>query len=128
MAHKAHVKEAMFATNRKEWEIQIMSVHARKDALVHHRNIVAGILATYCIFDWLLTYDLMETDEVAKMDDRPDEWQAWAAEKFLKTARSASIDARHGPSMGIKYELERSWAGTVCDFLNFYCHVVLVVS
>ncbi len=71
MAHKAHVKEAMFATNWKEWEIQIMSVHARKDALVHHQNIMAGILATYCIFDWLLTIDLMETDEVAKMDYHP---------------------------------------------------------
>ena len=42
MAHKAHVKEAMFATNWKEWEIQIMSVHARQQALVHHRNLLSG--------------------------------------------------------------------------------------
>ncbi len=35
MAHKAHIKEAMTSTNRKSWEIQIMSLHARKDAMVH---------------------------------------------------------------------------------------------
>ena len=42
MAHKAHCKEACFSTNRKDWEVQIMSVHARKDALVFHRKQMTG--------------------------------------------------------------------------------------
>ena len=42
MAHKAHVKEAMLSTNRKDWEIQIMSVHARQDAIVHHTEMMIG--------------------------------------------------------------------------------------
>ena len=35
MAHKAHVKEAMISTNRKNWELQIISLHAKKEAMVH---------------------------------------------------------------------------------------------
>ncbi len=50
MAHKAHVKEAMFAMNRKEWEIQIMSMHARQQALVHHSNLLSGMSIG---FSWL---------------------------------------------------------------------------
>eukprot|EP00961_Rhodomonas_salina_P224736 3038164-Rhodomonas_salina.2 len=36
MVHKAHIKEAMFSTNSKDWEIQIMSAHACMGAMVHH--------------------------------------------------------------------------------------------
>ena len=43
MAHKAHIKEAMFATNSKDWETQIMAVHVRHDALVHHRERMTGL-------------------------------------------------------------------------------------
>lgn len=43
MAHKQHVKEAMFTTNRKEWEIQIMSVHARREAMEHHTEQMTGV-------------------------------------------------------------------------------------
>ena len=42
MAHKAHIKEAMFSTNRKDWEVQIMSAHARTNAIVHHRRRMLG--------------------------------------------------------------------------------------
>lgn len=51
MAHKAHVKEAMFSTNRKDWEIQIMSVHARKDAIIHQTKLMIGNLE--CIYEVL---------------------------------------------------------------------------
>ena len=43
MAHKAHVKEALWTTNRKEWELQIMTAHARKDAIIHHTEIMKGM-------------------------------------------------------------------------------------
>ena len=42
MAHKAHVKEVMWTMNRKEWEVQIMTIHARRDASVHHTEILLG--------------------------------------------------------------------------------------
>ena len=42
MAHKAHIKEAMTSTNRKSWEIQIMSLHACKDAMVHTTEQLQG--------------------------------------------------------------------------------------
>ena len=47
------------------------------------------------------------------MHERPDEWQAWTDQNDLKAARLASIEARHGPSMGIKFQLEHLWAGTL---------------
>jgi hypothetical protein len=42
MAHKAHVKEAMYSTNRKDWEVQIMTVHTRKEASIHNTQRLAG--------------------------------------------------------------------------------------
>ena len=57
MAHKAHVKEAMNSTNRKDWEIQIMSVHARKDAIVHHTKMMLGKNICCLIFVILYTSD-----------------------------------------------------------------------
>jgi hypothetical protein len=53
MAHKAHVKEAMFATNRKDWETQIMAVHVRRDAMVHHRERMTGMF-------WILLQTIFE--------------------------------------------------------------------
>ncbi len=56
MAHKAHVKEAMLSTNRKDWEIQIMALHARREALVHHTAEMEGtelycdLPNMYCLF------------------------------------------------------------------------------
>ena len=56
MAHKAHIKEAMFSTNRKEWEVQIMSVHARKDAIVHHTERMTGTFVSFNgFYNFLLT-------------------------------------------------------------------------
>ena len=40
--HKAHVKEAMISTNRKNWELQIMSLHAKKEAMVHATRQIQG--------------------------------------------------------------------------------------
>jgi hypothetical protein len=42
MAHKAHVKEAMYSTNCKDWEVQIMTVHTRKEASIHNTQRLAG--------------------------------------------------------------------------------------
>ena len=56
MAHKAHIKEAMFSTNRKDWEVQIMSVHARKDAIVHHTERMTGTFVSFVgFYNFLLT-------------------------------------------------------------------------
>ncbi len=55
MAHKAHVKEAMLSTNRKDYEIQIMSVHARRNASVHHMRLFAGMQSVlFCT--WLSNF------------------------------------------------------------------------
>lgn len=61
MAHKAHVKEAMFSTNRKDWETQIMSVHARQDALVHLRTRISGIRNDYrVLFCFIQSYNVFQ--------------------------------------------------------------------
>jgi hypothetical protein len=59
MAHKAHVKEAMFATNRKDWEVQIMTVHARQEASVHYTQQLAGkFLINSCILLFLTSISI----------------------------------------------------------------------
>ncbi len=74
MAHKAHVKEAMFATNSKDssWETQIMAVHVRCNAMVHHREHMTGMF-------WILLNILwfFAADELVKMQELDDSFQSW---------------------------------------------------
>ena len=42
MVHKAHVKDAIHCTNRKDWEYQIMTVHARENASLQLTDSLIG--------------------------------------------------------------------------------------
>eukprot|EP00961_Rhodomonas_salina_P138985 1870093-Rhodomonas_salina.1 len=89
MAHKAHIKEAMFSTNCKDWEVQIMSAHARTSAMVHHRRHML--------------------DEVEDMEEVSDALQDWMDMYKRRTDRQRVVTNRLGASRGIKFELEKSW-------------------
>eukprot|EP00961_Rhodomonas_salina_P253132 3420814-Rhodomonas_salina.1 len=79
MAHKAHIKEAMFSTNCKDWEIQIMSAHACMGAMVEEMEEVSDALQ-----DWL---------DMHRGRSDP--------ERVVANCL--------GASRGIKFELEKSW-------------------
>ena len=78
------------------------------------------VFGCICNFDYVLRRAYIDfcTDEVAKMQDRPEEWSAWLEEKNQKADMLASIRNRNGPSMGIKFPLERSWERKI-DFVMF---------
>eukprot|EP00961_Rhodomonas_salina_P085903 1154129-Rhodomonas_salina.1 len=84
MEHKAHIKEAMFATNWQDWEIQIMSVHVRKQAIFHHTQRMS--------------------EELDMMDELCYAWDAWTLlqeDKLPGVRRKIAVDARLGSSLGI---------------------------
>jgi hypothetical protein len=114
MAHKAHVKEAMLSTNRKDWEIQIMALHARREALVHHTAEMAGtkvycdLQKLYLLFEKLI---FLDADELEMMEDLPESYQMWLDVRARMKDKARTIEARLGPSSGVKFQLENSWTG-----------------
>ncbi len=110
MAHKAHIKEAMFSTNRKDWETQIMSVHARKLALVHHKQQLLGKNQIYLLSMWILQSNFVcKTDEIQEDQEVMDTYQGWLDLDNNRQSRRLVASSRLGSSMGIKFELEKSW-------------------
>ncbi len=54
MAHKADIKEAMTSTNWKKWEIQIMSLHLRKEEMIHSTRQMHGNLANVACLEYVI--------------------------------------------------------------------------
>lgn len=105
MAHKAHVKEAMYSTNRREFETQIMSVGVRQNAIMHHTKIM--------------------TDEVREnlADKQYDSWREWHK---LESEKEVQKQNRLGSSWGVKFQLEESWAGRYLGVCKLYCIFVFL--
>ena len=57
-------------------------------------------------------------DRLLEMEEAGGSYQTWMQVHNNQLQRQRVIDQRLGPSWGIKYELERSWAGTF--FYQFY--------
>ena len=84
MAHKAHIKEAMTSTNRKSWEIQIMSLHARKGAMVHATQQMHGKIVLYDVI-FLRIFTLLSVSQTV----------SWRWKKRLPRAKHG---CRHTPT------------------------------
>ena len=60
------------------------------------------------------------------MDELCDAWDAWSLLQEDKLRRKIAVDARLGSSLGIKFELEKSWACKLC--LKLYSGGVDIIS
>jgi hypothetical protein len=124
----------MLSTNRKDWEIQIMALHIRRDALVHHTTELAGfcqysavviqIFLTYCVFTNLYR----APDGLETMPDIEESYQMWLDVRASQKAKTSAIEARLGPSSGIKFQLERSWAGKYVFSIMYSVFFLLMLS
>ncbi len=110
MAHKAHIKEAMTSTNRKSWEVQIMLLHARKDAMVHATRQLEGM------FLFLLSelcFSFFENNWFG-LQMRSQRWKTWLEGgnfglSILKMYDSSRI--RLKPGLGHLGGSNLSWSG-----------------
>ena len=93
MVHKAHMKEALACTNRRDWEIQVMTLHARENASIH------------------LTERLIEEME----EDPLDSFTGWTRDFDWREQRELLQESNNGPSMGIRFPLEQG----IWNFLDF---------
>eukprot|EP00961_Rhodomonas_salina_P206183 2783176-Rhodomonas_salina.1 len=66
-----------------------MSVHARKDAIIHHTKLMM--------------------EDVARMDERSESFQAWLDWRNFEAGKKEKLDDLLGSSWGVKFQLEKSW-------------------
>ena len=59
-------------------------------------------------------------DRLLEMEEAGGSYQTWMQVHNNQLQRQRVIDQRLGPSWGIKYELEKSWAGK-CQFKTCFC-------
>ncbi len=53
----------------------------------------------------------LDTDELEMTEDLPESYQMWLEVRSRMKDKAKTIEARLGPSLGVKFQLEKSWTG-----------------